>query len=196
LPASNDPDLRNWCDVTTGTGTGTTAFQNVRRFVDEGGVVVAAGSASRIGEQFGLPISDYLVSRQPGEPEQHLSSDKFYVPGSVLRVAVDTTAPSAAGLAGQIDVFFDNSPVYRLDPTATARGVRPVVWFDSARPLRSGWAWGQNYLQGGTAALEANVGRGKLYLFGPEITFRAQPHGTFKFLFNSIYGLTEAVPRM
>ena len=36
-------------------------------------------------------------------------------------------------------------------------------------------------------------------LFGPEITFRAQPHGTFKFLFNSIfYGTaqsTTAVPR-
>jgi len=24
-------------------------------------------------------------------------------------------------------------------------------------------------------------------LFGPEITFRAQPHGTFKLLFNGIY---------
>jgi hypothetical protein len=24
-------------------------------------------------------------------------------------------------------------------------------------------------------------------VFGPEITFRAQPHGTFKFLFNAIH---------
>jgi hypothetical protein len=24
-------------------------------------------------------------------------------------------------------------------------------------------------------------------VFGPEITFRAQPHGTFKLLFNGIY---------
>ena len=24
-------------------------------------------------------------------------------------------------------------------------------------------------------------------MFGPDITFRAQPHGTFKFLFNGIY---------
>jgi hypothetical protein len=31
------------------------------------------------------------------------------------------------------------------------------------------------------------VGKGSLFLFGPEITFRAQPHGTFKFLFNGIY---------
>jgi len=26
-----------------------------------------------------------------------------------------------------------------------------------------------------------------VFAFGPEITFRAQPHGTFKFLFNGIY---------
>ena len=32
-----------------------------------------------------------------------------------------------------------------------------------------------------------HVGQGKAYVFGPEITFRSQPHGTFKFLFNGIY---------
>jgi hypothetical protein len=31
------------------------------------------------------------------------------------------------------------------------------------------------------------VGRGHVYLFGPEIAFRSQPHGTFKFLFNALY---------
>jgi hypothetical protein len=41
--------------------------------------------------------------------------------------------------------------------------------------------------------IEAAVGRGKLFLFGPEITFRAQPHGTFKFLFNGIH-LSAASP--
>ena len=62
-----------------------------------------------------------------------------------------------------------------------------MAWFDTKEPLRSGWAWGQHYLEGGAAAVEATVGKGKVFLFGPEITFRAQPHGTFKFLFNSIY---------
>ena len=62
-----------------------------------------------------------------------------------------------------------------------------MAWFDSKAPLRSGWAWGQHYLEGGTAAIEAPLGKGKVFLFGPEITFRAQPHGTFKFLFNSIF---------
>ena len=60
-------------------------------------------------------------------------------------------------------------------------------------PLRSGWAWGQHYLAGGAAVVEASVGKGKVFLFGPEITFRAQPHGTFKFLFNGIYyGTSQA----
>ena len=63
----------------------------------------------------------------------------------------------------------------------------PVAWFADATPLRSGWAWGQHYLNGAVAVAEAQVGKGRLFLFGPEITFRAQPHGTFKFLFNGIY---------
>jgi len=84
-------------------------------------------------------------------------------------------------------MFFDNSPVFRLLPDAAQKGIKPVAWFDSDKPLRSGWAWGESYLQGGVAVIDAPVGNGRLFLFGPEITFRAQPHGTFKFLFNGIY---------
>ena len=86
-----------------------------------------------------------------------------------------------------MDVFFDNSPVFALDPSAAMKGTRAVAWYDSPAPLRSGWAWGQHYLEGGVAAVESILGRGRVFLFGPEVTFRAQPHGTFKFLFNGIY---------
>ena len=183
-----DPDLRSLCQVTSGTGNGATAEANVRKFVEDGGVVVAAGSAAEsIAATLQLPVGEWLVERQPGQPDRPLGSEKFYVPGSILRVAVDPAAPSAAGAAAHVDVYFNNSPVFRLAPNAAAKGVRPVMWFDSASPLRSGWAWGQNYLEGGTTAFEATVGKGKVFAFGPEITFRAQPHGTFKFLFNSIY---------
>ena len=183
-----DPDLRSLCEVTTGSGTGATAEANVRKFVEAGGVVIAAGGAAEsIAETLELPVTDYLIERQPGQPDRPLGSEKFYVPGSIVRVAVDPTAPSAAGARDHVDVYFNNSPVFRLQPNAAARGIRPVMWFDSASPLRSGWAWGQNYLEGGTTAFEASVGRGKAYVFGPEITFRAQPHGTFKFLFNGIH---------
>jgi hypothetical protein len=35
-------------------------------------------------------------------------------------------------------------------------------------------------------AVEARVGKGRVLLFGPEILKRAQPHGTFKLLFNGL----------
>jgi hypothetical protein len=83
------------------------------------------------------------------------------------------------------DFFFDNSPVFTIrggsDPA-----VRPIATFDSETPLKSGWAWGQQYLKGGIAAAEVTVGKGRVYLFGPEILHRAQPHGTFKLLFNAL----------
>jgi hypothetical protein len=101
-------------------------------------------------------------------------------------VAVDPPATVSAGMGSRAYITFDNSEVFSVSPSAIASGVRPIAWFDSPTPLRSGWAWGQTYLEGGVAIAEARVGRGTLYLFGPEITFRAQPHGTFRFLFNGI----------
>jgi hypothetical protein len=84
-------------------------------------------------------------------------------------------------------VFFDESPVYRLLPDAEAKRVRRFVWFDTDAPLLSGWAWGQGALKDGVAAFEAQIGKGRLLVYGPEITFRAQPHGTFRLLFNALY---------
>ena len=109
---------------------------------------------------------------------------------SEIGMAVDNTSPLAYGFEPEVDVFFENSPVMELAPNATLKGVRPVGWFGHAEPLRSGWAWGQHYLEGGTTAIDARVGKGRVFLLGPEITFRAQPHGTFKFLFNGIFAGT------
>jgi hypothetical protein len=155
--------------------------------VEDGGTIVAIGRSANVGEAFGLPIGNHLVERSPEGDVKPLPREKYYVPGSVLRVAVDNKAPIAQGLADHVDVFFDNNPVFTLDPSAALHGVRPISWFDSATPLRSGWAWGEGYLDGGVVGIDATVGKGHLFLFGPEITFRAQPHGTFKFLFNGIY---------
>jgi hypothetical protein len=109
------------------------------------------------------------------------------VPGSILQASVDNTNPLAFGMEGQADFYFDNSPVFSLRPEAALQGLKPVAWFPNKTPLRSGWAWGQHYLEGGVAVAEAKVGEGKLVLYGPEVLFRAQPHGTFKLVFNGLY---------
>jgi hypothetical protein len=135
-----------------------------------------------------LPVETQVTERGADGQDHPVPREKFYVPASLLQVSVDTTATSARGLASTAIVMFDESPVLKLGPDAAAKGIRSVAWYADATPLRSGWAWGQSYLNGGVAAAEARVGLGTLYLFGPEITFRSQPHGTYKFLFNSIYG--------
>jgi hypothetical protein len=91
-------------------------------------------------------------------------------------------------MSSEADVYFDQSPVFHISPEAASKGlIRPIAWFATDKPLRSGWAWGQAYLRDGVAAFEAKVGQGKLIAFGPEITFCAQTHGTFKLLFNQLY---------
>ena len=53
--------------------------------------------------------------------------------------------------------------------------------------VRSGWAWGQDYLANGVVAVEAKVGKGTALLYTPQIIMRGLPHQTFKLLFNGIY---------
>jgi hypothetical protein len=158
----------------------------LREFITNGGTVIAIGtSAANLAAQLQLPVENQLI--ESGAP---LPRTKFYVPGSVLSVRVNTANPLGAGLTEHTDVFFDDSPVFKLGPTAAAQGVHAIAWYDSKTPLRSGWAWGQQYLENGVAAIDAPLGKGHVLLFGPEILQRAQPHGTFKFLFNGIMNAT------
>lgn len=94
------------------------------------------------------------------------------------------------GMGNTADVYFDESPVFDISPSAlSSREIVPLLWFGKEKPLRSGWAWGQTYLQDKVTGFMAQVGKGKLFAYGPEITFRAQSHGTFKLLFNQLYCL-------
>jgi hypothetical protein len=155
----------------------------IKQFIENGGAVVAIGdSATNLAAYLELPVQNHLV--ETGTP---LPRTKYYVPGSVLSAHVETTHPLAHGMKERTDIFFDNSPVYKLGPNAAAQNLKAVAWFDSPTPLRSGWAWGQRYLDGGVAVIEARVGKGLVFLLGPEVMKRAQPHGTFKLVFNGIY---------
>lgn len=156
--------------------------------MEEGGSVFTIGSSTSLAYHIGLPVRNALMEITTGGVEKTLPNDKYFIPGSILKVAVDSTQKTTWGMRSKSDVYFDASPVFNLSSEAVSKGmIRPLMWFDSNKPLRSGWAWGQAYLQDGVAAFEASVGKGKLIAFGPEITFRAQSYGTFKLLFNKLY---------
>jgi hypothetical protein len=171
---------------TTGSLSTSRSLPQLKQFIEEGGTVVAVGRSTSIAEALGLPVSNALVEGK-GDSTRPLRPEQYYIPGSVLRMSVDNSTPLGYGFEPQVDVFFDNSPAFRL---GQSNSPGRVAWFSSARPLRSGWAWGQQYLENSVAVVDARLGRGRVLLFGPEINFRAQSHGTFKFLFNAIYYAT------
>jgi hypothetical protein len=159
----------------------------LKKFVESGGSIVTIGSSTSIAEVFGIPVTNHLVEKGPDGKDRALPGEKFYIPGSLLRTRIDNTNPLAYGMPEQVDVFYDNSPVFRMGPTAAMKKTNTVGWYSGAEVLDSGWAWGQQYLDGGAAVAEASVGEGKVVLLGPEVNFRDQPHGTYKLLFNGLY---------
>jgi hypothetical protein len=151
----------------------TTPVPQLKKFLEEGGSVLSIGDSTKLAYQLDLPITDALAN---------LTRRDFYVPGSLLRGRVDNAKPLAYGMPEYADFFFESSPAFRVKP-----GADVIAWYDGPEPLRSGWAWGQKVLENAAAVVEVNVGKGKLVLYGPEILFRSQPHGTYKLLFNGIY---------
>ncbi len=159
-----------------------TTVPRVLDFAREGGAVIALGSSSSLAFHAGLPVSDHLTEN--GEP---LTREDYFIPGSLIDMKLDDTSPLTHGMGARAPVMFRRSRVFTLERGAAAQGVRTIGSFDRATPLLSGWAWGQERLEGGVGALEADYGRGKLLIYGPNLTFRAQPHGMFPLLFNGIY---------
>jgi hypothetical protein len=166
--------------------TAERTLPQITKFVETGGTVVTIGSSTSMAPLLGVPVRSYLTEKTPEGRDRALPREKFYIPGSLVRAFVDNAHPLAYGMPSEANVFFDSSPVFQLLPNAKVN-TTPVAWYSGAESLVSGWAWGESYLDGGTAVAEASLGSGKVVMLGPEVAFRAQPHGTFKLLFNGLY---------
>ena len=183
-PEQIPAEFRPWLGAITTEKT----IPQLQKFVEDGGTLLAIGSSTSIYQHFHLPLQNAVTEIVKGK-DQAVPAERFYIPGSLMRSQVDTTNPVAYGMPSKVDVFFDRSPAFHTDPDANLRGIQTIAWYADGNLLDSGWAWGQQYLNNSIAVAQAKMGKGKVLLYGPEITFRGQPHATFKFLFNGLlYG--------
>jgi hypothetical protein len=183
-PEQIPAEFRPWLGRITADKT----IPQLQKFVENGGTLLAIGSSTKLYTNMHLPLHDALTEVVKGK-EQPVPSERFYIPGSLIRAQVDNTQPVAYGMPSAVDVFFDNSPAYRAAPDASTKGLSTIAYYGEGNLLDSGWAWGQTYLNNSIAVAQDNLGKGKILLYAPEITFRGQPHATFKFLFNGLlYG--------
>jgi hypothetical protein len=182
-----DSDIPSEYVETTGKITAAKSIAPLRAFLEDGGDIITIGSSANLAYHLNLPIKNALVEIVAGK-ERDLPGEKFYIPGSVMQVAVDENVAANWGMTPTADVYFSASPVFTLSAEAIAHGnLRPLAWYASDKTLRSGWAFGQTYLKDGIAAFQAKVGKGNLFVYGPEVTFRGQTHNTFKMVFNQLY---------
>jgi hypothetical protein len=168
-------------------GIGKEGVSALKDFVEKGGTLIALAHVTELltGEEFNLPVRN---SASGGEGRRGATSD-FNIPGSLLRVYVDTNHPVGYGLPAEISAFVD-APIAFQTSSPTPDVKRSVLaWYpdDAKDILISGYAQGAEKLARKAAAVTFTKGKGKIVLFGFRVQHRAQTEGTFQLLFNAIY---------
>jgi hypothetical protein len=155
----------------------------IKEWVEGGGTVVALGASGEyfIG-LFGLPVSNVLAE---------VPRDRFNCPGSTLRVFMNTDSPLTFGMRPEEAIYFGDSQAFQTH-VPDARFDRTVIAHypsDEKDILISGYLEGGEYLEKKAAAVEFEIGKGRVILIGFPAQHRAQPLRTFKLLFNTLYEL-------
>jgi hypothetical protein len=158
-------------------GIGQTGIQSLRDFVEGGGTIIALDDACDFAiSALDLPVTNVVESLSPRE---------FYVPGSILRVLIDTSLAIGDGMPAQGIAWVESGAVFDVRDPSRARVVAryPALAGDV---LLSGWLIGAASLAGKAALLEVRVGRGRVVLFGFRPQYRGQSLATLPLFFNAI----------
>jgi hypothetical protein len=176
-PAGTFPDEVWYGPVQTkqrNGGLGDAGIAELKKYVDAGGLLICNNASSELPIAYGF-IKDvtFLGSR-----------DNFRAPGALVRILPSRTSPITYGADDQECLYQDNSPVF----TAPAEWVVASYPNDPAKILLGGALQGGEKLAGKAAIVDARAkdGSGRVILFGTDITYRWQAHGTYFLLWNAI----------
>jgi len=176
-------------------GIGRDGVAALKRFVEDGGTLVALDSAALLPlREFGLPVRNVLegLSGEGGGddgPATARAGPAFYAPGSIVRTRVDVSHPIAHGAEPEGIAWFEQSPAF--DVSGAARAV--VSYPADGDLLLSGWLLGGERLNGKAAVVDVPVGKGRVILFGFRPQYRAQSWSTFKLLLNALFASTSSL---
>jgi hypothetical protein len=163
-------------------GLGQAGAKALREFVEQGGTLVCLNRASSFAiEQFKLPVRDVVAK---------VSEKEFFVPGSILRIELDTSNPIARGMPQESIAWVEDSPVFEVVNAGSAlpaANVRVIAHYPANKnPLLSGWLLGENRIRGKAALVEVTLGKGRIVLFGFRPQYRGQSLATYPLFFNAI----------
>jgi len=170
------------------SGFGQAGVEALDSFVRNGGTLVTFAEAGDLPlEEFGLPVRNAVDG---------MWGNEFWSPGSTLKVDVDTSDPFAFGMPEDaLALFLSGGQVYETVPGPASAGVRRIVTYEDRDILQSGWLLGEEAIANKAAMVSVEHGDGTILLIGFRTQHRAQTHGTFKFLFNSLMEIPEGHER-
>jgi hypothetical protein len=151
----------------------------LKKFVDNGGTLLAFSAAcDYVIENFNVPVRNALAR-----------ATDFSVPGSLVRVSVNTDHPVTADMPKETAIYIDHAIAFET----TAPGNELQRWVlmtypeDSRDILLSGWISGEERLTRKAAAVALTYGKGRIVLFGFRPQHRGQTHATFPMIFDALY---------
>lgn len=170
--------------------SGMTALDN---YVSSGGTLLCFDAASDLAiEQLGLPIRNVVSG---------ISTSDFFIPGSLIKMRVDTLNSLGYGMQKEVAASFNRSRAFQTIKQrkygeggteniadAPKANVIDITTYGSKNLLMSGWAMGEErYLKNKSAMMHIPRGDGHIILYGFRPQFRGQPRGTYKLIFNALY---------
>jgi hypothetical protein len=175
-----------------------TGVERIKRFVTDGGTLVAIGTAIRwINESKIIEVA--FRKAADGEDEEPAASAKRrpyaeaardravrLVRGSILRTHVDHTHPMGYSFSESETLpVFRNNTVF-LEPSKNAYST-PVVY--DIEPLLSGYVSPENLklLSGSASVIVRSSGRGRIVLMAEDPNFRAFWYGTNRVFLNALF---------
>ena len=151
------------------------------RSVRDGGTLVALDESTEyVIDLLSLPVRNVLA---------RVAQEEFHAPGSMLRIRLDPAHPISYGLETEEVAYFADSPAFQTSPPDARLERRVVASYPESSEdiLVSGYLKGGERLEKKAAIVEYGVGKGKVVLIGFRPQHRAQPHRTFKILWNALF---------
>jgi len=159
-------------------GIGKEGIEAIKAFVEQGGILVTLNNAcGLVIKEFNAPVGNVL---------ERVDRSKFLCPGSILKIKVDNKSPIGYGMPKEAAAMFSRSLALRTWIPSGDWDRQVVASYPKENILLSGWLLGEGVIARKAAIVDLKYKKGHIVLIGFRCQHRAQSHGTYKFLFNSL----------